>query len=143
GLSTRLPDIQRMRDLIRYVILQVRLAIAEHRFDDAARGLRTGLAMARHTGESPMLVSALVGVALSRLMAEQIDAWAAEPGAPNLYWSLSALPRPFIGMQKPLQGEQIFADSLFPALRESGRTTPLSIRQLQRYEDTFLQLVME
>jgi hypothetical protein len=138
GISLLLPDIQRMRDLIRFVLLRVRLAIAEHQFEEAAQGLRTGLAMARHAADSPILISALVGLALSMMMAEQIDAWAAEPGSPNLYWSLSALPQPLVGIQRPLQGERIFIDNLLPGVRESGTTTPLPARQLEQCANVLL-----
>src|SRR5205823_14288630 len=36
------------------------------------------------------------------------------PDAPNLYWSLTDLPRPFADLRKPLHGERLTAYGTFP-----------------------------
>ena len=41
-----------------------------------------------------------------------------QPDAPNLYWSLTDLPRPFIDLREPMQGERIMAYGNFPGMAE-------------------------
>ncbi|HEY8506696.1 MAG TPA: hypothetical protein VIL46_19085, partial [Gemmataceae bacterium] len=52
-------------------------------------------------------------------------------GAPNLYWALTALPRPFIDLRRPLTGEMRMQSGLVPDLAalEKG---PLSVEEANR-----------
>jgi hypothetical protein len=113
GIGALLPEVQEMRELGSLMQLRSRLELAEGEPLRALRTARTMLVMARHVGESPTLISMLVGVALTSLAAERIEEVMQQPDAPNLYWALSDLPRPFISMREPLQGERLMAYGIF------------------------------
>jgi hypothetical protein len=51
-------------------------------------------------------------------MTEEIEQLIQQPDAPNLYWTLTDLPTPFIDMRKSIQGEKLFIESLFPGWRD-------------------------
>jgi hypothetical protein len=46
----------------------------------------------------------------------RVEEFIQQPGAPNLYWSLTDLPRPLIDLHRPLQGERVFIDTLYPEI---------------------------
>jgi DNA-binding FrmR family transcriptional regulator len=140
GFSMLLPDVQSMRTNGTLLQLRARVEIAEGRFDDAVWTLQTGFGVARHMGEAPILINDLVGVAIGQRMLEEVEELIAQPNAPNLYWSLSALPRPFISMRKALEGEKAFViEAHFRQLAERP-LTPLAAEQLQELVDMLLKL---
>ncbi len=51
-------------------------------------------------------------------MAEEVEHLIARPDSPNLYWALTQLPRPLIDMRTAIEGERLFAQHLFPSLRD-------------------------
>jgi hypothetical protein len=103
-----LPHLNGMRQLTRAIALRAKLELAEGHFDDAARTLATGFAMARHVGQGDsVLIEALVGSAMARSLSLPLRDWAAAPNAPSLYWSLAALPRPFVDAGAALRREHL------------------------------------
>jgi hypothetical protein len=52
-------------------------------------------------------------------MAGQVDLFVQQPKAPNLYWPLADLPRPFLDMRRPLASERIGVCGTFPGLLEA------------------------
>jgi hypothetical protein len=118
GIFTLLPELQEMRDLARLLALRARLEILEGHTDRALRALQTGFAAAKHIGETPTLISYLVGVAMATVTARELELLLSQPGAPNLYWALTDLPRPFIDIRKPMEGERIGIYGTFPGLVE-------------------------
>lgn len=90
------------------VALEARLRIAEGQYDGAIGSLRTGFAMGRHLGESFALQHGLVGIAISALMCRGVEEFIQGPDAPNLYWALQSLPRPFVDLsyQTKMQFEE-------------------------------------
>jgi hypothetical protein len=76
------------------------------------------MSLARQVGEAPPLITALVGMAITAIMAKQVDQFVQCDQAPNLYWALTDLPRPFISLRVPLQGERLMAYGTFPGLAE-------------------------
>ncbi len=119
GFATLLPDIQKMRAIAALLQLRIRYEIAEGRLDRAIRALQTGFAMSRHVADSPSLIGALVGVAISMIVEKRLEEFIQQPGAPDLYWPLTDLPRPFIDLRKPMQGERVAAYGSFPGLAEA------------------------
>src|SRR5438270_7314564 len=89
--------------------------------DEAVRTLETGLAFARHVAEGPFLINDLVGIAVANSMLERVDELIARPDAPNLYWALSTLPRPLIGVRESSENEIKLIEWMFPELDEVGR----------------------
>ncbi|HUY88638.1 MAG TPA: hypothetical protein VMV10_07885 [Pirellulales bacterium] len=117
-ISLMLPEIEESRAYARLLSLKARLQVAEGDFDSAVRTLRTGYAMGRHVAKSPTLVSALVGVVICSLMDARVEELAAQPGAPSLYWALTALPRPLIDFRLAADSEKSMLFLTYPELRD-------------------------
>jgi hypothetical protein len=113
-----LPDCQSMRQWSRLLQLQARVETAEHSYDLAIDTIETGIAFGRHVGEGPFLINNLVGVAICAVMLERVEELITRPGAPNLYWALTALPRPLISMREALETEQRVGENLVPELTQ-------------------------
>src|SRR5262249_22234143 len=77
-----------------------------------------GLALSRHIGDAPTLINALVGMAVAHVMARHVEDFIQTPGAPNLYWALTTLPRPFISLRKSLGGEQLILEAELPEVKD-------------------------
>jgi hypothetical protein len=134
GITMLLPDIQGFREMANLLALRARLEMADGNFDKATRTLQTGYALARHLGEAPLLIPSLVGIAIASVMSGEVEKLIQEPGAPNLYWALTALPRPLVELRKPLLGERLILSSILSDLPrlEAG---PVSKEQLQEQVD--------
>jgi hypothetical protein len=136
SIGLLLPEIQQLRGLANLLQMKARLEIAEGHFDQALHTLQTGFKLARNTNRSPTLISALVAIAIAGQMAHQLDELVQQPGAPSLYATLTYLPSPLIDLRRPMEGERMLVDGLFPGLREAAadhKLSPLSPSQLQGY----------
>ena len=143
GVNALLPEVQPMRESARLLSMRARVEIAEGQFDRAVRTLRTGLALAKHVGESETLISCLVGNAIAHVMAGQIDLLVQQPKAPNLYWPLTDLPRPFLDLRKPFQGERVMAYGTFPGVAEvlaDRNAGPLGPEKVAQFSKMFFAL---
>jgi len=118
GVNPMLPEIQEMRMFAHLLRYKIRLELADGDFAQAAHWLKVGFTLARHAGEGPTLIHALVGLALCGIMDYELRQFIAQAGAPNMYWALTDLPRPIIDFRKAFQGERLAALSIFPGLRE-------------------------
>jgi len=135
GIALLLPDIQDMRQIARVLQLRARFEIFDGKPEQVQRTLQTGLMLGRHVSEGPTLIQSLVGNAITTIMLNEVEQWIGRPGAPNLYWPLTDLPRPYIDLRRPLQGEKLFLEQLLPGLRESAggdRLEPLPLEQLRK-----------
>lgn len=112
------PEITAMRGLTRLVVFQFRVQIAAGRLDEAIRTLQIGYAMGRHTAEAPTLVHGLVGIAICQIMSNEVELLIQQPEAPNMYWALTALPRPLVDMRQGIESEMNLLYQIFPELRE-------------------------
>ncbi len=138
--SLVLPPLSNERFLSKLLAVRIRLNIAEGNSDQVIHGLQTGFSMARHVGEGPTLIEALVGTAIARVMAEQAEAFVGTAEAPNLYWALTDLPRPFISLRRSLRYERSSFFLAFPLLRDP-RKVELTPRQWERLaNDVWTQL---
>ncbi len=111
-----LPEIQDMRQIARVLKVKARLEIAEGQHEQALRTLQTGYAIAQHIAQPPFLICDLVGIAYISMMNEELFAFISSPGAPNLYWSLTTLPRPIIDFRESIELEASGAYYFFPQL---------------------------
>jgi hypothetical protein len=135
GIGVLLPEIQAMRQVVLHLSLQTRLQMAQGKWDDALRSIQTGLAMAKHTGETPPLITYLVGIAISTIMLNQVDEFIQHPEAPNLYWALTDLPHPFLDIRKAIQGERLMVYGTFPGVGEAlnnPNVGPMSPQQVEK-----------
>jgi hypothetical protein len=117
-LMLLLPEVQAHRELARFQKLRIRLDLAENDFDAAVQDIQTGYRLGKDVGEGPMLIQMLVGIAIAGVFTDTVDQFIQRPGAPNLYWALTALPRPFIDPRPALEGEVLFFEGVFPNIRE-------------------------
>jgi hypothetical protein len=127
-----LDDIQSLRELAQLLSIQCRLELSEGHFARAAETLQTGFAMARHIGESNLLIQDLVAIAIASIMLGRVEEWIQTPGSPNLYWALSDLPRPFVSVRRSIHHELNTIHRSFPQLREMQRKprSPEEVRAL-------------
>jgi tetratricopeptide (TPR) repeat protein len=122
----QLPELQGSRDLARLIALEARLAIAEGRFDEAIGSLETGFALARHVADQSTLIGGLVGIAIASMMTNQLEALVQLPNAPNLYWTLTALPAPLVDLRDAIEMESVAVYLMLPQFAEvkSTKYTP-------------------
>jgi hypothetical protein len=104
--------------------VKARVEIAERKYDEAIRTIETGLAFARHVGGGPFLINGLVGIATATGMLDQCEELIAQPGAPNLYWALTALPNPSISLRDQLENERKLCENLIPELTAADLDRP-------------------
>lgn len=119
AISILLPDVQGMRRWTRLVAIKARVEIAEKKYDDAVRTIETGLGLARHIAEGPFIINGLVGVASANIALGRAEELIAQPDAPNLYWALTALPRPLVDLRKGMDTEQAMGGFVLPELLDA------------------------
>jgi hypothetical protein len=124
-LSDNLPldEMQDCRFIATLLGLQFRLYLAERDFDRTIHTIQTGLALARHVGEADLLIQNLVGIAIAAIMFGHLEEFVQQPGAPDLYWPLTTLPRPFIDIRRSLRYELDTVYRSFPAMRQLSRAS--------------------
>ncbi|MCK4629503.1 MAG: hypothetical protein KAT56_10900 [Sedimentisphaerales bacterium] len=118
GFSALIPPLSEFRHLGKVLALQVRLQIADGKYNEAIHTLQNGFTMARHVAENPILIGDLVGIGIATLMYREVEQFIQAPDSPNLYWALSALPRPFIDMRRAMECERDIILMEFPELRD-------------------------
>jgi hypothetical protein len=134
GVNVLLCEVRDMRALARLLALRARLDALEGRTDRAVRDLQTGFAAGRHVADNPTLICSLVGLATTAVTTRELEVLLSQEKAPNLYWALADLPRPFIDMRKPLEGERLFLYGAFPGLLEAVNdpdAPPMTPEQIQ------------
>jgi hypothetical protein len=136
NIGMLVPHIQSIREIALLLSIQCRLQLSERRFDEAADTLLLGFTLARHLGKGNTLIECLVGLATAGMMLARVEEWMQTPDSPNLYWPLSALPRPLVEIQTALEQELNIVYRSFPELREL-HNTKLSPREV---DAAFLKL---
>ncbi len=122
--------LQGYRFLASLLCIQYRLQLVEKRFDDAAETLQIGFALSHDLCSEGTVLQNLVGIAISAIMLGQVEEWIQTPDSPNLYWVLSALPRPFCDARRSIEHELNTIYRSYPALRRLRRET-LTERQAE------------
>ena len=130
-ISFLLPEMQDSRDLARVLRLKARIEIAEKKYDEAIETLRWGYRLAQDCAEQPLLISNLVGIAISATMTEQLTELIEAPSAPNLYWAIATLPQPLVDVRRALEFERGFPEQIFPFLKDA-ETVERSPQEWQR-----------
>jgi len=113
-----LPELQQTRNFGRMLAAKARMHIAKGEFDEALHTLQTGYALGRHVSQGPTLINALVGIAIARLMSDQVEALVQRPGVPNLYWALTHMPDPLIDMRAGMEAEWAIIYLSYPEFRD-------------------------
>lgn len=144
GIAAPMPDLQSLRRVAQVLQLRARFEMFDGKPEQVQHTLQTGLMLGRHVSEGPTLIQSLVGTAITTLMLNEVDEWIGRPNAPSLYWPLTDLPRPYIDLRHPLQGEKLMMEQLLPGLRASSqgdRLEPLSLEQLRKMPTHSLALL--
>ncbi len=137
GFNLLLLDLQETRALCRLLVMKTRLEIAEGRIDSAIHWLQTGLALGRHVGEhASTLIQTMIAASITLQMAVPLEDLIQAPGAPNLYWALANLPRPYLDLGSALDGEKTTLEKEFPQLKTLDGA-PWSIEQARVFSDDF------
>jgi len=116
-----LPDAQNMRNFAPMMVLQVRMALAQRDFALAAHHLETGFSFSRQASQAPTLIHSLVGLAIASQFAGCVADFVEQPNSPNLYWALTALPRPFFDLRGGYEWEYRMIEMQFPELGHLDR----------------------
>src|SRR5437764_13312338 len=101
-------------------------------------------ALSRHMGEHPTIIGHLVAVAMAYVTIAPLEEMLEQPGCPNLYWALAALPRPFVGLEKGIEGERVLMDGEFrnilKRLNVDDQTpmTPQQVAEVVRFFERLL-----
>jgi hypothetical protein len=127
-----LPEVSKARDLGRWVAVHARLRMSKGQIDDALHSLRTGFTLARHTNAGETLINALVAGLIVELQCRQIESLVELPGAPNLYWALTELPRPIVELWPALHVESAMPYYVFPSIKNAPDLERLSREQADR-----------
>ncbi len=114
GIGLLLPEVQGFRNVAVVLAVRARYEIAQGKWDDAARSLRIGYTVGRHMGQGPTLIHVLVGGAVARIMDGQVETLLQQPEAPNLYWALTDLPRPYLDPELAVAQESRMIDRMIP-----------------------------
>jgi hypothetical protein len=85
--------------------LWARLEISRGRYEGATIAMRTGFGMARHLGQAPTVIHALVGASVGGIMCREVEQYVQRNDSPNLYRVLADLPRPLIDIEKNIDNE--------------------------------------
>src|SRR5262249_45684852 len=136
--SLPLSEIQSFRQLAALLHIQARLEIAEGQYDKALHTIQTGLALSRHICDGNTMIHNLVGVAIASVMLGVVEELIQQPDAPNLYWALTDLPRPFCDVRRTTRYEMGTLYRSFPQFRELERGD-LSAEQAQKLMEDFTQ----
>jgi len=141
-LAIRLPEVNQFREMARVLTAEIRLRVAQGKYDSALHDLQTGYAMARHLGDDSLLISSLVGCAIVGSMNSELEKLIQSPGSPNLFWALADLPDPLVDFRKSYESEEALAYLLFPEMQrpERLRYTP---EQWSNLLDSYLKKLGE
>ncbi|SIO66913.1 hypothetical protein SAMN05444166_8270 [Singulisphaera sp. GP187] len=133
GIELLLPEIQEMRALARLVKVRTRLEILDGKTDEAMRWIQIGLVMGRHVSQGPIVIQALVGVAIDTVMIDCLIDLIQAPGTPSLFWALADRPQPFIDMRPSLEGERYLLERELPELNDLDREGVWSLDEARRF----------
>jgi hypothetical protein len=145
GISTLLPEIQSIRELAQVLNFRCRLHVLENNVEAALNDLRIGFTMAKHVGDGPTLIQALVGMAILGIFSGDLDRVLQMQETPNLYWSLSALPK-MVNLRKAMDGELRGSGGTLPMWREvdKGVMSPEAARKaMASFTKTYVMLASD
>lgn len=136
AISYLLPHVQGMRGISRAIALRTRLAIAEHRYEDAIEDIRMNLRLGYDTGQELFLISSLVGMAIEGITKRTVVDLIAAPNSPNLYWALAEVPAPLVDCRDSVRLEMSLGLRIFPALLDAESTEHFPAEWAKLFRDS-------
>jgi hypothetical protein len=115
GISTLIPEVQKLRSLSAVLRLRMRSEVKAREFAKAIETAKTLFGLVRMLEQHPTLIGHLVGVAIASQAIEALEEMVQQPGCPNLYWGLTDLGSPVVDIRPGAQGERTF---LFDQVRQ-------------------------
>jgi hypothetical protein len=134
GIALLLPEVQTFRAVIRVVVVRARYELAAGHHAEALQALQAGYALAHGLGRGQTLIHVLVGAADAAILDRELEEIIQQPGAPNLYWALTVLPRPFLDPTPSIEEEGTLLERQWPALKrlEEGPMSPDQVHALRK-----------
>src|SRR5262249_53116395 len=129
GMELLQPELARLQILASALQVRFRGQVAGGHFNDAIRTAKTMFAFARHLGEYPRESANRLGLSVAELALGTLEEMVQQPGCPNLYWALTDLPTPLVGLRKGLQGDRARIAADLQLLREDA---PMTEEQLEK-----------
>jgi hypothetical protein len=129
GVFLALRDVQQLRELALVLKVKLRAEIARREFDAAIYTTQTLLVLARAYEYHPTLIGSLVGHAFAFIAIDVLDEFVQQPGAPNLFWALTDLPNPIMGLRNGMAGERVWLNRDLNVL---GLHEPLPEEELKK-----------
>jgi hypothetical protein len=112
-----LPDVQGARSIVgNGLSVWIRQRLARQDLAQAREGILVGLAVSRHYGRTPFVITQLVCAAVDSMLLSRVAELISQPDSPNLYWALTQLPRPFIDLRPSIELQQRFLQMTIPGL---------------------------
>jgi hypothetical protein len=125
GIDALLPHLNDVRGLANLWSLQSRLHVLDNDWPAAARTITDGLSLARQLNRQAVEIQGLVEAGIADEMLERgVRDWIAHGDSPNLYWTLSSLPHPFVDIHEIAVWEQAVCYFTLPILRDAQSGSP-------------------
>ncbi len=103
----KLPDnLAEYRQLNYILELWARLEISRGQYKGALAAMQTGFGMARHIGQGPTNIQAMVAMAVGEVMCREVEQFVQAKDSPNLYWAIASLPRPLVDVEKSIENDR-------------------------------------
>ncbi|HSG73516.1 MAG TPA: hypothetical protein VLA12_24075 [Planctomycetaceae bacterium] len=114
ALFMLLPDVQGGREFVgKALSVWIRYQIARGELEKAREGILVGLAVSRHYARTPFGIIQLVSNAVNQFMWRRVEELLAHPNCPNMYWALTALPRPYLDIRSMTEYEERILESTY------------------------------
>jgi hypothetical protein len=137
-----LPDVQGLRVFLAGGLsARIRYHLSRGELDKAREGILVGLANSRHMAQTPFYINQLVALAIQRKMLDRAGELIAQPGSPNLYWALGALPDSLIELDRAASFEGSLFAMTFPAVNDLDR--PRDAKEWSKMARQLVELLQE
>ena len=104
--GTPVANLEEYRRLAFGIRLWARLELSNAAYDGGVLAMQMGFGMARQLAQAPTLGQLLVGVAIAGSLCREIEQLTQMEDSPNLYSSLTDLPKPFVDPEKAIEAER-------------------------------------
>jgi hypothetical protein len=140
GFNLLLPEMSTFRQFGQCLALRARLKLAQGEYDQCLYSLQSALSAGHDLANAPLALYSLVGSSAAEEALNQVRDFVQQPGAPNLYWALATVPRPFVDGAKVIEGEQLWLYAEAPTLRDIEKKS-LSVQEYARLRRQMLNLL--
>ena len=138
------PPDMRYRDIASVMQLWARLEICRGQYQNATIAMQTAFGMAKHLGQAPTIIQALVGASIGGMTCNELEQFVQCKDAPNLYKALTNLPEPLIDVEKAIMSEAEYQKDINDQERKVIQTSHdrvrLNIKRLDNHVNA-LQVV--